>query len=114
MAAYQNRAERVAARFPVTLTIENQSLSGECINISESGMLARFPVSLELWTIGEATLHFAEGVLALRTRVARVLDLEAGLVFLFTNDDQRSTVAAAVASAWAEMRKKGHSVQIPF
>jgi hypothetical protein len=114
VAVFQDRAQRVAARFLVQLDIVGESVQGECINISESGMLVRFTQILELWTVGEASLHFAGGVVALKVRVARVLDFEAGLSFLFSNEDQRATVAVAVASAWTEMRKQGHAVQVPF
>lgn len=117
MAPFQDRSLRVAVSFPVTYFADSArsiQIAGACLNISESGLLAVFNTDLELWTKGEIVLRFGEGALGLKVRVARVDGKQTGMVFLFENAEQRSTIADVVASAIVEMKQKGHFPDIPF
>lgn len=115
--AHQPRALRAVAQFPLTYLADTRTeveVKGNCLNISESGLLADFAEAIELWTNGELLLHFGGGALGVRVRVARVNGNQAGVVFLYDGDEQRRTIAEVVASAAQEMKKNGHSVAIPF
>ncbi len=86
------------------------AIAGHCVNISDSGLLGEFTHPLELWTEGELTLHFGEGVSGLKARVARVIGNVAGLVFLSGIE----AVPEIVAAARLDMQKKGHRAAPPF
>ena len=114
---HQPRALRVEAQFPLTFLADahgETQVEGNCLNISESGLLGEFAENLELWTRGEIFFQFGGGALGVRVRVARVNGGQAGFVFLYDNGEQRSTIAEVVASAALEMKSKGHSAAVPF
>jgi hypothetical protein len=113
----QPRALRVAADFPLSYLAEpgvGPRIEGNCLNISDSGLLGEFAESLDLWTEGEVVVQFGGGALGVRVRVARVDGTRAGFVFLYEDSEQRRTIAEVVASAMLEMKQKGHSGTIPF
>lgn len=114
MAEYQNRARRIEARFRVSFAVDGAEISGNCMNISESGLLGSFSEALELWSEGELTVHFGEGALGIKARVARAMDTEAGLVFLSERAADREAIAAVIASAQATMGVSPGGESPPF
>ncbi len=103
MAELVQRAPRVAADFGLVFQGEAGEIRGYCVNISQSGLLGVFARELDLWTTGELTVQFGEGVLGIRARVARAVDQYTGLVFVSMNAEQKEAVAAAVESARSAM-----------
>ena len=103
MAEFVGRAPRVAADFGLVFRGEDGEIRGYCVNISQSGLLGVFSRELDLWTTGELTVQFGEGVLGIRARVARAVDQYIGLVFVSMNAEQTQAVAAAVESARSTM-----------
>lgn len=99
MRAYQERAARVELEFPLELMLEGERLIGTCENLSESGLLARFPVPLDVWTTGEVDLHFGTHLLGVRVRVARVVGLQAGLTFQCADERQRQEIRDLIQAA---------------
>ena len=107
MPLYQPRAERLNLSFPVTFFSDEGTLPGSCLNISLSGLSARFTRPPELWVTGRVTLQTGRSTLTLHARIARVLDREAGLAFLFKSDAEREAVREVVAFAAASTQLTG-------
>lgn len=111
---HRERAPRIDVRFPIAFVTEGSEFTGTCLNISKSGLLGKFGNPLDLWTEGELALDFAEGFMGIKARVARAIDFEAALVFLFKNDADREFIEAAVELAQAEMRVGGMNLDDLF
>ena len=114
MAEHLNRAPRVNANFRLSFSSGGSEIPGRCMNISASGLLGHFAKPLELWTEGELTVHFGEGVLGIKARVSRVMDLQAGLVFLASTAEDREAINAGTDSAQASMGIQGSGAEPPF
>ena len=99
MPVYQPRAERLNLSFPVTFFSDDGTFPGSCLNVSVSGLFARFPRAPELWINGRVALQTGKGTVTLPARVARVLDTGVGLAFLFQTDAEREAVRDLVAFA---------------
>lgn len=102
MSAHQDRAFRVDVRFPLEFITEGKRVRGTCENLSESGLLARFAVQLEIWVEGEVDLQFGTELIGIRVRVARVIGLHAGMAFQYSDEHQRQKVRHLVKSAHKE------------
>ena len=96
------RARRLDLSFPLRFEGDCADASGHCMNVSESGLLARFDRPMEVWDVGELSLHFGEKVLLVRAKVARVNENEAGLAFLLRGEADRLAVEEMVAFATAK------------
>lgn len=103
MSIYRDRAPRVDVTFPLEFITGEERVFGVCENLSESGLLARFSVELEIWVDGEVDLHFGTDLLGVKVRVARVIGSRAGLAFHFTGEHQRQKVRELIEST----QKKG-------
>lgn len=114
MAAYRERAPRIQASFPVVFQIDDVEIAGICLNISKSGLLGNFAHSLDLWTEGELSLDFTQGIVGIKARVARSMGSEAALVFLFRGDADHRVVDIAVELAQGEMKAQGLNLATPF
>lgn len=99
MSGYQERAVRVDAKFPVEFVVSGKSIRGACENLSETGLLARFAEQLDIWIDGEVHLHFGTHLLGVKVRVARVVGLQAGLVFRHSDDQQRLEIRDLIRAA---------------
>lgn len=97
--AYAPRADRLNLSFPLTFSSDGDTLLGSCLNISLSGLFARFIRPPELWITGRVALNTGKGSVSLEARVARVLDREAGFAFILHTDAERETVRDLVAFA---------------
>ena len=112
MREHVERAKRVDLSFPVCFVDDGQENQGHCLNISESGLMARFEHEPDLWATGALQLSFAGNAVALPVRVVRCVDQQAGIVFLFEDESQRQAIRALVASAAAQSTLAGGVV--PF
>jgi hypothetical protein len=92
------RATRFQLDALVSFAGEEGTQEGRCINVSESGLLARFDTPPELWTNGRLNLEAGEHFLSIQARVARIQGKEAGFAFLFSNDSDRAAIAILLAS----------------
>ncbi|MGI4755516.1 MAG: PilZ domain-containing protein [Janthinobacterium lividum] len=101
------RAKRVDLSFPLCFVYEGQEIRGNCLNISESGLMANFEQELELWTTGRLQLSFARAAVTVGARVARCVERDAGLSFLFEAESERTAIRALVASAAAQSTLAG-------
>ncbi len=102
MSASRDRALRLEVRFPLEFITDGKRVHGTCENLSESGLLARFTVQLEVWVDGEVDLHFGTDLLGVRVRVARVMGLQAGLAFQGSDEYQREEIRELIRSAHRE------------
>ena len=95
----QRRAERLDLYIPVVFVGEGGLVRGNCLNLSESGLLGAFGSELHVRSEGE--LRFSAGALchAQRVRVTRTKGQEAGLVFLFHHQMERQAIAQLLAIA---------------
>ena len=107
MPVYQPRAERLNLSFPVTFFGDEGALPGSCLNISLSGLSARFTRPPELWVTGRISLQTGRSTLTLHARIARVFNREAGLAFLFKSDAEREALREVVAFASTETQLTG-------
>lgn len=106
------RANRIDLSFPVCFVDEGSENRGHCLNISASGLMARFEREPDLWATGTLQLSFAGDLVIVPARVARCIDQQAGMGFLFENEGQREAIRALVASAAAQSTLAGGAV--PF
>ena len=102
MSTYQDRALRVEIRFPLEFIEGGKRVYGTCENLSESGLLARFAVQLDIWVDGEVDLHFGTDLLGIKVRVARVIGLQAGLAFQLSDEHQRQEIRELIRNAHRE------------
>ncbi len=97
--AYLPRAERLDLSFPVEFRGDEGKIKGNCLNVSDTGMLAHFRRPLELWTEGDLWADAGVQQLLLRVRVVRCVGQEMGLAFRFRSDGERKLVQDVVAFA---------------
>lgn len=102
MSGYQDRALRVDVRFALEFITDGKRVRGTCENLSESGLLAKFTVQLELWVDGEVDLHFGTHLLGVKVRVARVVGLQVGMAFQYSDEHQRQKIRDLISSAHKE------------
>ncbi len=103
----RERAPRIDVRFAIEFSADGSKFVGVCLNISKSGLLGKFSHALDPWTEGELALDFAEGFMGIKARVARAVDCEAALVFLFRNDGDRQFIESVIEFAEAEVKVQG-------
>ena len=96
--SYQQRATRFLLDVPVSLIEDGTERVGQCVNVSESGLLATFDQPPELWTDAQLTLQAGEHHLSIKARVARVQDRQAAFAFAIHNENDRATVSILVNS----------------
>lgn len=111
--SFQNRAQRYELRVPVEFLAEGRIVTGNCINISESGALATFEHPLELWTTGELRLHSGRSSCKISARVARVIDREVGLAFRIDAETSDASLRV-IHSIIEEARRQGETFRAPF
>src|ERR1700678_1499816 len=87
------RSLRTDLNLPIRFFSEEGLITGQCLNVSESGLFAQFDRRVTVWMSGELTTSIGERHLNIKVRVARVMNgREAGLSFLIEGEDDRSTV----------------------
>lgn len=110
----QNRSERYDLNIPIEYLQEGRIVLGRCINISESGLLARFDEPLDLWTTGELRLHAGQRSCKLGARVVRVTQREAGLTFSRRSDELSENHSGLIESFIEEARQTYGTFSPPF
>ena len=101
MLSYPSRAPRLDLSLPLRFTNEDGAVDGNCLNVSESGLLGTFDRPLDLWTEGSLLLHFGEQETILRARVARAMGNEAGMTFMYENEREREAIRTVLVFASA-------------
>lgn len=71
---------------------------GQCINVSDSGLLARLDNPPELWTDGQIEVETEEHFLTIHARVARRQGEEVGFAFLLNSAQDRNAICLLVNS----------------
>jgi hypothetical protein len=70
---------------PVHFRSKEGEVDGECVNISESGMLALFNPPLNLWLNGQLSIVIGECKVNITARVVRTEGLMTGFTFRTIN-----------------------------
>ena len=101
MLSYRPRAPRLDLSLPLRFTSADGVVEGNCLNVSESGLLGSFARPLDLWMDGSLLLQFGEERTVLRARVARAMGHEAGMAFVYQDDREREAIRAVLDFASA-------------
>jgi hypothetical protein len=70
--------------------------TGQCINVSQSGLLARFEKPPELWSRGKIELEAKEHLLTIHARVARRQDNEVGFAFSLDTENDWAAISILI------------------
>ncbi len=92
------RATRFRLDLPIAFLADDRRHEGHSINVSASGLLAKFTEVPDLWISGKLELEAGEHYLSIHARVARLQDTEAGFAFLFDTEHDRAAVAILLQS----------------
>lgn len=92
-----NNSSQVSIRFKLVVSLSfktpDGTIAGHTIDVSQSGLLAKFNEPVELWVVGEISLTVGEYYLEIKARVARTLEDGCGLSFLIEDHNDRQAVA---------------------
>lgn len=89
---YPPRASRYRLEVDVTFIGEDSRCEGRAINVSASGLLAKFDHPPELWTNGRLEMEAGEHYLSLPVRVARAQGNEVGFAFFLESENDRASI----------------------
>jgi hypothetical protein len=93
-----SRAARFNFAAPIVLQMSGRTIRGQCVNISESGMLARLDRPLEIWS--EPTLsQVGEWYVNMDVRVARIEGRDTGLAFHISTESERTAIRKLIEVA---------------
>lgn len=87
-----NRPARFNLEVPLCFKTGDDQIIGQTLNVSESGLLVRFPVPLDIWVVGQISLTVGEYYIEIDARVARAQDNDYGLSFLIEDDNDRLAI----------------------
>lgn len=90
------RFQRYGLDLPIQFVTPDETASGVCVDVSESGILGAFDLRLDVWTPGELTASLGEEYVTVRARVARVDGLQAGLSFQIQDEKDRLAVRTLI------------------
>jgi hypothetical protein len=79
--SFTPRAPRLNLKIPVVFDFDRGRASGQSVNISESGILAVFDRSLDIWITGRLSILVGDSYVRIQARVARVNGRIAALAF---------------------------------
>lgn len=113
------RDPRYATDFPVRLAIGSFVQAGRCRDVSVEGMFLETEELLAPNSIGKISFRYEDLSCDLCARVERVVPEGAGLRFLFTLDNQRSTIRQLLSRIVSPKPRAGISLvttpkQIPI
>jgi hypothetical protein len=91
------RSARHSAAVSIHFVVDGATFDGSCHDVSESGARARFNLPVPLGIQGLLTLHYREGAITRRARVACVEDLTVGLSFL-SDETTRATATITLVA----------------
>jgi PilZ domain-containing protein len=93
------RAPRFDLRTPVVLHLPEGIVKGYSVNVSESGMLAKFDRPVDIWAEGRLSADVGEWNLSINFRVARIEGRDTGLCFHIANEGDRKTIQKLIEYA---------------
>ena len=88
-----NRPPRLDLDIPFNFKVSELLISGRTVNVSESGLLARLELPVELWMVGDLSMTVGAYYIELEARVARTHAEEYGLSFLINSESDRRAVS---------------------
>ncbi len=100
---YQPRATRFALEVPLCFVAEECRYEGQCINVSASGLLARFATPPELWKNGKVELETGEHYLDIHVRVARMENDAVGFAFCLDTPTDGAAIEILLNAASASL-----------
>lgn len=95
---YQSRSTRFRLDVPISFAGESGTQEGQCLDVSDSGLLATFDNLPDLWTVGLLVLEAGEHYLSINARVARIEARSVGFAFLIDCDNDRATISILINS----------------
>ena len=98
----QARATRYELDVLVSFVGDECKHDGQCINVSDSGLLAKFDKPPELWTDGQLSLEAGAHYLSIHARVARLQGKEVGFAFSVLTDNDQSAISILIDSVSAK------------
>ena len=96
VSSFLYRLPRFHIHFPVEFECEQTLTAGQCENLSDTGLLARFLYPLGTDSTGTLHLRPANRLFAVRATVSHSEGFQAGLRFQFADDQQRQVIRALV------------------
>jgi PilZ domain len=93
------RAPRFDLRTPVVLLLPQGIVKGYSVNVSESGMLARFDRLVDIWAEGRLEAVIGDWDISINIRVARIEGRETGLRYNIANEGDRMTIQRLIEHA---------------
>lgn len=106
--SFISRAPRFALKVPVVLYLRDHMASGQSINVSESGMLARFDRTLDIWLKGHLCAVAGEWHLSIDVHIARVDGRVTALAFEIKGEGDRTTIQKLI-----ELAEHEHPAALP-
>lgn len=90
------RATRFHLDVVVSFVEDDRTYTGQCINVSQSGLLARFDNAPEPWSEGKVELETKEHYLNIHARVARRQGNEVGFAFSLKTENDRAGISILI------------------
>jgi len=95
----EDRALRFDLNLPIRFHCSDGMITGHCVNISASGMLAVFDRKVDIWQEGEVSAFSGERHLIIEARVARIDGRDIGLHFKIVSEDDQNTIRRLLSLA---------------
>ena len=92
------RSKRFRLEVPISFTMDAVTFEGQCLNVSNSGLLATFEKAPEIWNDGLLLLEAGDHYLSINARVARIQERNVGFAFLIETENDRAAVSILVES----------------
>jgi hypothetical protein len=87
------RSTRYNLELPIRFFSTEGFLTGHLLNVSESGLLAKFDKPVDVWTVGEVSAYVTDvgdGYININARVSRIDHSEVALTFTESANDYPS------------------------
>ena len=87
------RSTRYDLELPIRFFSMEGFVTGHLLNVSESGLLAKFDSPVEVWTVGEVSAYVTDvgdGYISINARVSRIENREVALTFTDSVNDHPS------------------------
>lgn len=94
----QQGLEYVEFKASVSFTSDGSRQDGQCLRVSDSGLLAAFEHQPELWTDGHLAMTVLDQPIRIPARVARVNGHDVGFSFLISKDEDQIFLAVLIDS----------------
>jgi hypothetical protein len=94
----QHNVENFEFKAAVSFTSDESRKDGQCLSMSDSGLVAAFEHPPEPWTDGQLAMTVLEQPVNIPARVARVNGQNVGFSFLIHNNEELAFITALIAS----------------